>query len=60
MTLQDIFPVLFGVAHTKEALVEAHMEFFGATNDWEVDVFASFYNVLSLVRMRREGEDKLW
>jgi hypothetical protein len=27
--------------------------------DWEEDVFALFYRLLYLVRMRREWEDKL-
>lgn len=31
-----------------------------AAHDLEVDVFASFFRVLYLVRVRREGEDKLW
>jgi hypothetical protein len=29
MALKDVFPVLFGIAHTKDALVEAHMKFSG-------------------------------
>jgi hypothetical protein len=28
-------------------------------HDWEVDVFASFFNLLHSFRMRQEGEDKL-
>jgi hypothetical protein len=28
--------------------------------DWEVDAFALFYRLLYLVRMRQEGEDRLW
>jgi len=29
MTLNDAFPVLFGIACAKDALVEAHLEFSG-------------------------------
>jgi hypothetical protein len=29
-------------------------------HDWEVNVFALFFRVLYLARMRRESEDKLW
>jgi hypothetical protein len=36
------------------------MSFAIEAHDWEVDVFASFFRVLYLVRVRREGEDKLW
>jgi hypothetical protein len=70
MALMDVFPVLFGIARIRDAPVEAHMEFSGGAiqwnmtfarvaQDWEEDVFALFYRLLYLVRMRREWEDKL-
>jgi len=36
------------------------VSFAKAANDWEVDVFASFFRVLYLVRVKRGSEDKLW
>jgi hypothetical protein len=71
MTLKDAFPVLFGIVCAKDAHVEAHMELSGgaiqwnvsfvrSTQNWEVDVFVSFYRLLYSVRLRREGIDKLW
>ena len=46
---------LYSIAHVKDASVEGHLElssgshkwnvsFIGAIHDWEVDVFASFFN----------------
>jgi hypothetical protein len=29
-------------------------------HDWELDVFASFFQVLHLVIVRRGSEDRLW
>jgi hypothetical protein len=54
MTLKDGFPVLFGIACAKDVPVEAHMvnsggviqwnmSFARPAQDWEVDVFVSFY-----------------
>jgi len=37
-----------------------NVTFTRAAHDWEVDVFASFFNLLYSVRMRRDGVDKLW
>jgi hypothetical protein len=71
MALKEAFPDLYGIACAKDASVAAHLEILGGSNqwnvsfaraahDWEVDVFASFFRVLYSVRVRREGEDKLW
>jgi hypothetical protein len=69
VALKEAFPDLFGMAHAKDA--SAHLEFYGGSNqwnvnfarvvhDWEVDVFASFSQVLYSARVRRGREDKLW
>jgi hypothetical protein len=31
MALKDVFPISFGIAHAKDALVEDHMKIFGGT-----------------------------
>jgi hypothetical protein len=36
MALKDAFPVLFGIARTKDAPVEAHVEFFGGVIQWNM------------------------
>jgi hypothetical protein len=36
MTLKDVFPILFGIARTKDDLVEAHMELSGGVIQWNV------------------------
>ena len=38
MTLKDAFPVLFGIVCANDAFVEAHMDFFGGTIQWNVIV----------------------
>jgi hypothetical protein len=68
--LKEAFPVLYGIVCAKDASVAAHLKFSGdfnqwkvsfvrAAHDWEVDVFASFFNLLYLVNVRRDGEDNL-
>jgi len=53
VALKVAFPVLFGIAHTKDTFVAVNLEFLGGSNqwnvsfaraahDWEIDVFASF------------------
>jgi hypothetical protein len=37
-----------------------NVSFARAAYDWEVDVFASFFNLLYSVRVRRDDVDKLW
>jgi hypothetical protein len=55
--LKEVFPNLYGIACAKDASVAAHLELFGGSNQWkvsfagtthywEVDVFASFINLL--------------
>jgi hypothetical protein len=62
LAIKEAFPVLFGIACTKDASVLAHVEFLGGaiqwnvslarvTQDWEVDAFALF-RMLYLARMR--------
>jgi hypothetical protein len=69
--LKEAFSDFYGIAYAKDASVAAHSELssgfdqwnvsFGrATNDWQVVVFVLFFNLLYSVRVRREGEDKLW
>jgi hypothetical protein len=36
------------------------MSFARAAHDWKVDAFALFFKEQYLVRMRRDGKDKLW
>jgi hypothetical protein len=36
------------------------VSFARAAQDWEVDAFVLFFRMLYLVRVRQEGEDKLW
>jgi hypothetical protein len=55
--LKEVFPDLFGIARVKDAPVADNMEILGRSiqwnvsfvtegHDWEVDVFASFFQVL--------------
>jgi hypothetical protein len=71
MTLKVAFPVLYGLACEKDASIAANLEFLGGYNqwnvsfirvahDWEVDGFASFFQVLNSSKVRRECVDKLW
>jgi hypothetical protein len=69
MALKHAFPILFGITCANDAFVATRVEFFGggiqwnmnfvsAAHDWELDAFASFFKMLYLVRMRREGEGR--
>jgi len=71
MTLKEAFLALYGIARDKDVLVAAHLDstsgslqwdvsFIRASHDCEVEVLASFFTSLYTVRVRREGEDKLW
>jgi hypothetical protein len=71
MTLKEAFPVLYGNARDKDALVAAHLvpgsdslqwdiSFIRAVHDWKVEVLASFFTFLYSIRVRSEGDDKLW
>jgi hypothetical protein len=70
-TFKKVFPYLFSIACVKDALVAVHLEFSSgspqwnvsfirAVHEWEVDVFASLFNLLYSYRVRRKDEDKLW
>jgi len=40
--------------------IQWNVSFTKGAHDWEVEAFASFYMVLYLARLTREGEYKLW
>jgi hypothetical protein len=59
---KEAFPDLYGIAYAKDTSVAALLELFGGSNkwkatfarvahDWEVDVFASFFNLSYSIRM---------
>lgn len=63
-SLKVTFLVLFGIARAKDAFVAANLEFLGGSNqqnvsfsrevhDWEVEVLASFLQVLHSVIVMR-------
>jgi len=56
MPLKEAFLVLYDIARDKDA----HVSFFRAAYDWEMDVLASFFSLLYSSRVDREGEDQLW
>lgn len=63
MTLKDAFSVLFGIACSKDAVVTAHQEnvsFTIVAHDKKVEILASFFRMLYLIRVRQVGEVKLW
>jgi hypothetical protein len=62
MALKVAFIALFDIAPAKDAYVANNLEFFGGSNqwnmsfareahDWEVNVFASFFQVLHSVKI---------
>jgi hypothetical protein len=68
--LKEAFPVLFGIAWEKDASVADNMEILGGSiqwdvsfvreaHDWEVDVFASFFQVLQLATVSRDRAYRL-
>jgi len=69
--LKVAFPALFGIAHVKDASVANNLEFLSGSNqwnmsfkreahNWEVNVFASFFQALHSVKVSRGSEHKLW
>jgi len=71
IVLKEAFPVLFGISSAKNASVADNLELLGGSNqwsvsfsrevhDWEIDVFAFFFQVLHSVSVRRGNEDRLW
>jgi hypothetical protein len=68
--LKEAFPDLCSIARIKDVYVANHLDlsngphqwnvnFIRVANNWEVDVFVSFFNCLYFFRLRRGGEDKL-
>jgi hypothetical protein len=66
----DAFPGLYEIATMKDASVAVNLEFLGgsshwnvsfvrAAHDWEVEVFASFFQVLYAVKVNRACEDQM-
>ena len=62
------FSILLGLACAKDASIVANLELMGDSNqwnvsfaravqDWEADIFTSFYYLLHSVRVRRGRED---
>lgn len=69
--MKEVFPDLFGIARVKDASVADNMEVLGGStqwnvsfvreaHDWEVDVFACFFQVLHSTRVNRDRADRLW
>jgi hypothetical protein len=69
--LKEAFLALFGITRVKDASVLENLEILGGSNqwnvsfsreghDWEVDVFASFFQVLHSVIVKRGSEDRFW
>jgi hypothetical protein len=60
------FPALFGITRLKDAVVADNLELLGDSFQWnvsfirEVDVFASFFQLLHSVKVNRDNEDSLW
>jgi hypothetical protein len=63
-TLKEAFPALFSIARLTDAVVEDNLElsgdslqwnvsFISEAHDWEVDVFASFFQLLHSVKVNR-------
>jgi hypothetical protein len=70
VALKVAFPVLYGLACAKDASIATNLEILGGSNqwnvsfarvvhDWEVDVFASFFQVLHSASMRKGCVDQL-
>jgi hypothetical protein len=68
MPLKEAFPFLYGIACDKNAPVAANLvsesgsikwdvSFIRAAHDWEVDVLASFFNLLYSISVGRKRED---
>jgi hypothetical protein len=68
--LNEVFPDIFGIAWVKDALVADNMEglsgstkwnlsFVREAHDWEVGVFASFFQVLHSTMVSRDRADRL-
>jgi hypothetical protein len=42
VALKETFQDLFGIAYAKDAFVEAHLEFFGGSNYWNVSIVRAY------------------
>jgi hypothetical protein len=71
IVLKEVFLVLFGIASVKDAPVADNMEILGGStqwnmsfvrkaHDWEVDVFASFFQALHSAIVSRDHANRLW
>jgi hypothetical protein len=71
IALKVAFPALFGIARLKDAVVADNLErlgdsfqwnvsFIREVHDWEVDVFASFFQLLHSVKVNRDNKESLW
>jgi hypothetical protein len=69
--MKEAFPILFGIARANDASVADNMEILGGSTQWnvsfvreahdlEVDVFASFFQVLHSIIVSRGRADRLW
>jgi len=63
--LKEVFPDFFGIARVKDASVADNLEILGGSiqwnvsfvreaHDWEVDIFASFFQVLDSTKVNKE------
>jgi hypothetical protein len=71
MVLKEVFPDLFGIARVKDASVADNMKVLGSSpkwnvsfvreaHDWEVSIFAFFFQVLHSVMVSRDRANRLW
>jgi hypothetical protein len=69
--LKEAFPVLFCIACANDASIADNMELLGGSTQWnvsfireahdlEVDIFASFFQVLHSIIVSRGRENRLW
>jgi hypothetical protein len=69
--LKVAFPTLFDIARLKDVVVADNLErlgdsfqwnvgFIREADDWEVDVFASFFQLLHSIKVNRDTKDSLW
>jgi hypothetical protein len=69
--LRQLFQFYLVFARVNDAAVVDHLEFLGGSNqwnerfdraaqNWDVDIFASFFQVLHSTKVKKRSEDKLW
>jgi hypothetical protein len=70
IALKVAFPTFFGIACLKDTIVvdnlkrlgdsfQWNVSFIREAHDWEVDVFASFFQLLHSVKVNRDNKDSL-